>query len=73
MNAVIALLIVVLVLVLAGLAALVVVVAGIRGDERRMSLSQAPRTRVGAVTRRVLGAHVSPHDDVHRARADVRR
>jgi hypothetical protein len=73
MNAVIALLIVVLVLVLAIVAALVVVVAGIRGDERRVSLSQAPRTRAGAVARRMLGAYVTPHDNVHRARADVRR
>jgi hypothetical protein len=73
MNAaVIAVLTLVLVMVLAAAAALVVVVASIRGDERRMSLRQPPRTRAGAVTRRVLGAHVTTDQNVHRARADAR-
>ena len=70
MNAAIPLLIVVLVLALAVAAALVVVVVGIRGDERCQSLSQTPRTRAEAITRRVLGAYATPD---HTVRADLRR
>jgi hypothetical protein len=64
-----------LVLAAAVLAVLVVVVAGIHGDERRQSLSEPPRTRAGAVARRVLGVHAAPRPDVHRTRtrADARR
>jgi hypothetical protein len=62
-----------LVLAAAVLVALVVIVAGIHGDERRMSLSAAPRTRTSAVVRRVLGVHAAPHQTIHRARADARR
>lgn len=73
MNAVVVFSILVLVLGLAVVAALVVVVAGIRGDERRMSLCQAPCTRAGALTRRVLGAYATPETTVHRVRANARR
>ena len=73
MTAAIPLLIVVLVFTLAVAAALVVVVVGIRGDERCQSLSQTPRTRTEAITRRVLGAYATPDHNVHRIRADLRR
>ena len=65
--------VVTLVLAAAVLAALVVIVVGIHGDERRMSLSAAPRTRTRAIARRVLGVRSAPHHTVHRARADARR
>jgi hypothetical protein len=73
MTAAIAISIVVLVLALAVLAVLLVVVAGIRGDERRQGLCRAPRTRASALTRRVLGAHATPDNTLHHARADARR
>jgi hypothetical protein len=72
-NAVVALSILVLMLALAVVAGLVVVVAGIRGDERRMSLCEAPRTRAGSVARRVPGAYATPDHTVDRAHADARR
>jgi hypothetical protein len=40
------------------LAALVLVLVAIRGEDRRMSLTSAPRTRIEAVTRRLLGVGV---------------
>ena len=40
------------------LALLVLVLVGIRDEERHMSLTSAPRTRTGAVTRRLLGVGV---------------
>jgi hypothetical protein len=40
------------------LAVLVLVVIGIHHEERRMSLTSAPRTRTQAVTRRLLGVGV---------------
>lgn len=43
---------------LSALALLVLVVAGIHGEERHMSLTGTPRTRTAAVTRRVLGVCV---------------
>ncbi len=40
------------------LALLVLVLVGIRDEERHMSLTSAPRTRIGAVTRRLTGGGV---------------
>jgi hypothetical protein len=73
MNAVLALLVVGLIGVVAIAAALALLAVHIHGEERRQALSQAPRTRAGAVTRRVLGAHSTPTTDVSRARAQARR
>jgi hypothetical protein len=73
MTVLVAVLALVLVLAVAVLAVLMVVVAGIRGDERRLSLSEAPLTRTGAVARRVLGVHAAPGHNHHRTHADARR
>ena len=44
------------------LALLVLVLVGIRDEERHMSLTSAPRTRIGAITRRLTGVGVrTPH------------
>ena len=40
------------------IALLVLVLVGIRDEERHMSLTGTPRTRTGAVTRRLLGVGV---------------
>jgi hypothetical protein len=40
------------------LAALVLVLVGIRHEERHMSLTGAPRTRIGAMTRHLTGVGV---------------
>jgi hypothetical protein len=54
--------IVALVIGLGVLALLVLVLAGIRDEERHMSLTSAPRTRIAAVTRRLTGVGVrTPH------------
>ncbi len=54
--------IVALVIGLGVLALLVLVLVGIRDEERHMSLTSAPRTRIGAVTRRLTGVGVrTPH------------
>ena len=73
MNAVLALLVVGLVGVVAIAAALVLLAVHIHSEERRQALSQAPRTRVGAVVRRVLGAHSASIPNVSRTRAHARR
>jgi hypothetical protein len=52
----------VLLIALGVLALLALVRAGIRDEERHMSLTSAPRTRIGAITRRLTGAGVrTPH------------
>ena len=43
---------------LGALALLVLVLAGIRDEERHMSLTSTPRTRTAAITRRLLGVGV---------------
>jgi hypothetical protein len=54
--------IVALVIGLGVLALLVLVLVGIRHEERHMSLTSAPRTRIEAVTRRLTGVGVrTPH------------
>ena len=42
------------------LALLVLVLIGIHDEERHMSLTSAPRTRIGAVTRHLVGVGVAP-------------
>ncbi len=50
--------IVALLIALVVLALLVLVLVGIRDEERHMSLTSAPRTRIGAVTRHLVGVGV---------------
>jgi hypothetical protein len=50
--------IVALLIGLGAVALLVLVLIGIHDEERHMSLTSAPRTRIGAVTRRLTGAGV---------------
>jgi hypothetical protein len=44
--------------ILAVVALLVLVLVGIRDEERHMSLTSAPRTRIGAITRHLTGVGV---------------
>jgi hypothetical protein len=73
MNAVLSVLVIGLIAVVAIAAAMVLLAVHIHSEERRQALSQEPRTRAGAVVRRVLGAHASPTPNVNRARAHARR
>jgi len=73
MNAVLALLVVGLIAVLAITAALLLLALHIHSEERRQALSHAPRTRGGAVARRVLGAHAIPRASARRSRDYARR
>ena len=50
--------VVALLIALGVLALLVLVLVGIRHEERHMSLTSAPRTRIGAITRRLTGVGV---------------
>jgi hypothetical protein len=50
--------IVALLLAASVLALLVLVLAGIRDEERHMSLTSVPRTRIGAITRHLTGVGV---------------
>src|SRR5215472_12893456 len=50
--------IVALVIALGVLALLVLVLVGIRDEERHMSLTSVPRTRIGAMTRHLTGVGV---------------
>ena len=54
----VALAIVAFLITLGVLVLLVLVLAGIHDEERHMSLTSAPRTRIGAVTRRLTGVGV---------------
>ena len=57
--------IVALLIALGVLALLVLVLVGIRHEERHMSLTSAPRTRIGAITRHLTGVGVrTPEADV---------
>jgi len=47
------------------LAVLVLVLVGIHDEDRHMSLTGAPRTRIGAVTRRLLGVGVRTPGPCH--------
>jgi type II secretory pathway component PulJ len=60
--AAVAVAIVALLIALGVLALLALVLAGIRDEERHMSLTSAPRTRIAAITRHLTGAGVrTPH------------
>ena len=50
--------IVALLIALGVVALLVLVLVGIRNEERHMSLTGAPRTRIGAITRHLTGVGV---------------
>ena len=50
--------IVALLIALGVLALLALVLVGIRDEERHMSLTSAPRTRIGAITRHLTGVGV---------------
>jgi len=50
--------VVALLIALGVLALLVLVLVGIRHEERHMSLTGAPRTRIGAITRHLTGVGV---------------
>ena len=54
--------IVALLIALGVLALLVLVLVGIHGEERHMSLTSAPRTRIGAITRHLTGVGVRTPD-----------
>jgi hypothetical protein len=57
--------VVALLIALGVLALLVLVLVGIRHEERHMSLTSAPRTRIGAITRHLTGVGVrTPEADV---------
>ena len=47
------------------LALLMLVLVGIRAEERHMSLTSTPRTRAGAVTRRLLGVGIRTPGPCH--------
>ena len=53
-----ALAVVALLIALGVLALLVLVLVGIHAEERHMSLTSAPRTRIGAITRHLTGVGV---------------
>jgi hypothetical protein len=57
--------IVALLIALGGLALLVLVLAGIHDEERHMSLTSAPRTRIGAITRQLTGVGVRHAEPGH--------
>ena len=52
------LVVVALLIALGVVALLVLVLVGIRDEERHMSLTSAPRTRIGAITRHLTGVGV---------------
>jgi hypothetical protein len=52
--------VVALLIALAVVALLVLVLVGIRAEERHMSLTGAPRTRIGAITRHLTGVGARP-------------
>ena len=54
------------------LALLVLVLIGIRDEERHMSLTSAPRTRIGAVTRHLVGVGVRTPEGRPRHRREPR-
>jgi len=73
MNAIFPVLIIVLALAASALVVLALVIAGIHGDERRMSLGDAPQTCAGVLARRVLGVHGSHATTGRRTRGRTRR
>jgi len=71
MNAIAPILIVVAILAAVMLAALLMVIIGIHGDERRKSLADEPRTLSAIVARWVTGAHSDHHSTDRRSRRDT--
>ena len=64
----------VLIIALGVLALLILLLIGIRTEERHMSLTSAPRTRAGSVSRRLIGVSVRrPHKAPHCHYEDTRR
>ena len=64
--------IVALLIALVVLALLVLVLVGIRHEERHMSLTGAPRTRIGAITRHLTGVGVrTPEADPCKTRTPI--
>lgn len=70
MNAIIPILIVVATLAVIMLSALVIVIIGIHGDERHMSLTDEPRTLSAIIARRIIGAHSDYHQRAGAASAE---
>ena len=62
--------IVALLIALGVLALLALVLAGIRDEERHMSPTSAPRTRIAAITRRLTGVGVRTPEACHRKNHD---
>ena len=73
MSVIIPVLIVALALAAAVIAALVIVVAGIHGDERHLRLAGRPRTRASALARRMTGVHATTAASLYRTHADPGR
>lgn len=73
MTTILPILIVVLGLTAAVLVLLALVIVGIHGDERHMSLSRRPRSRAGIFARRVLGVHTAPPVQAPRIPDNARR
>jgi hypothetical protein len=70
MNDIVPFLIVVAILAVIMLAALVMVIIGIHGDERHMSLTDEPRSLSAIVARRIIGAHSDYHQRAGAASAE---
>jgi hypothetical protein len=63
----------VLTVAVAALACLAIVITGIHGEERGKTLTGAPRTWRGSLTRKVLGFHPDPAAPAPRSHASSRR
>lgn len=73
MSAILAVVILVAILGAAIFVTLIIVIAGIRGDEQRMSLGEQPAGLTARMARRITGAYASPHPEARRVRAQIRR
>jgi hypothetical protein len=70
MNDIVPFLIVVAILAAIMLSVLVMVIIGIHGDERHMSLTGEPRTLSAIIARRITGAHSDYHQRTGAAGAE---
>jgi hypothetical protein len=61
MNSIVPILVIVAILAAITLSVLVMVIIGIHGDERHMSLTDEPRTLSAIIARRIIGAHSDYH------------
>jgi hypothetical protein len=66
-------LVIVAVIAIASVGMLLIVIAGIHGDEGHMSLADRPRTRTRALARWVLGAYALPIRRSARPHTSARR